>query len=118
MPGGPPPTGPMPGGDIIKENQSMLNPADLAGMQPGMKPGGTVRDFLGSVGIDVDGPVEQLVEFGKKQLAGAKPMDKMRNIASQGMPPGGPPPGGPPGPPPGGPPAGGPQGMDSLLNGL
>lgn len=110
--GGMPPGGP-PGGDPIAANESMMNPTDLAGMQPQMQGVQTVRQFMEKVGIDVDGPVSQLEEFGKKQLAGAKPMDKMRNIAGGGMPPGGAPPGGPPGAPPGAPP-----GMDNLLSGL
>ena len=106
---------PGPGGDVIKENASMLNPADLAGMKQGMTPGGTVRDFMQKLGIDVDGPVEQLVEFGKKQLQGASAMGKMRNIS--GGAPGGPPTA-PPGagaPSPGGPPPGG---LDGLLGNL
>jgi len=117
-PGGPPPGGP-PGGDVIKNNASMLNPADLAGMkQSGMGgSGGTVRDFLSKLGIDVEGPVQQLVDFGKKQLQGGPPMNKMKAIA--GGAPGGPPPGPPPGgPPPGRPAPGGPPPMPQGGGGL
>ena len=111
-----------PGGDPISANSSMLNPADLAGMKGSMggQGGGTVREFLAKVGIDVDGPVDQLVEFGKKQLANRTGMGKMKSMAGGAPPPGGPMPGGPPsaGPPPGGPMPSGPPpggGLKDLL---
>jgi len=84
-----------PGGDPIKENQSMLNPADAATMaQSGdMQANMTVRDFLQQLGIDVDGPVDQLKEFAQKQVSNAGGMSKMQNIAQSAGPAGPPAPG-------------------------
>jgi hypothetical protein len=103
------------------KNLSVFNPKDanLIGSS-GMSPDMSVRDFLAQQGIDVDGPVTQLVEMAKKQAMNANPMNKMRNIANDaGLKPGGQPPTmpgvkpmvAPPGQP-------APAGMEGLLNKL
>ena len=78
---------------------SLLNPTDLAGMkQQGVaRPGMTVRDFMQKMGIDVDGPVEQLQQFARKQTQNATAMGKMNTMAARGpqQQMGGRPPGGP-----------------------
>ena len=99
----------------ITQNLSMLNPGDGAYMkQQGMvKEGMTVRELLTNMGIDVEGPVEQLTEFARKQTENAGGISKMQNIAAspQGAPGGPQGPGGPTNPmPPGGTPD-----MDNLL---
>jgi len=117
MPQGAPPQGPSP----VMKNLSVLNAKDanLIGSS-GMSPDMSVRDFLAQQGIDVDGPVTQLVEMAKKQSQNANPMNKMRNIANDaGLKPGGQPPTmpgvkpmvAPPGQP-------APAGMEGLLNKL
>jgi hypothetical protein len=121
MPSPPPPKPPMGGGDPIGQNQSLMNPADLAAMkQTGdVTPNMTVRDLLQKMGIDVDGPVSQLQEFAKKQVQGATGLGKMNSIAGMPGGQGAPPP--TPGPGPGGPPPGGPSppgGMASLLKNM
>ena len=109
--GGPPPD--MGGGDPVanmEQNRSMLNPADATMMmQEGkIRPDMTVREFLQStMGVDVDGPVTQLIEASKKQLQNRTAIGKAANMAGpqgpQGRPgrpafvqpgQGGPPPGG------------------------
>ena len=99
MPQGMPPQGqPMGGGrqpSPVMSNLSALNPTDakLIGQNSGITPNMTVRDFLSQQGIDVDGPVTQLADLAKKQMANANPMNKMRNIAADSsLKPGGQPP--------------------------
>lgn len=99
MPQGMPPQGnPMSGGrqpSPVMKNLSVFNKNDAAlmGASGQLSPDMTVRDFLGQQGIDVDGPVTQLVEMAKKQAANANPMTKMQNIAADtGLKPGGQPP--------------------------
>lgn len=84
---------PMPGklmgGDAMKENRSMFNPTDVASMKQdvagmgGMGPDTTIRNYLGTMGIDVDGPVTQLTDFAKKQTDNADPLKKMQNMAGK-----------------------------------
>lgn len=99
----------------------MLNPVDLAAMkQEGVaRPGMTVRDFMQKMGIDVDGPIEQLTKFGQKQTQNASALGKMQGMRG-GMPPGGMPPGAPSGGPPMGRPPAPPEepGMNSVLRGM
>ena len=98
--------------------RSLLNPTDLAGMkQEGMGQGGTVRDFLQKMGIDVDGPVDQLAKFAQGQMQNASAMGKMQTMGrSQAMGGGMPPAGGrPPSAPPSAPPM---QGMEGLLGNM
>lgn len=68
----------------MKQNRSMFNPTDMAAMKQGGEFSGnmTVRDVMAKLGIDVDGPATQLIEFGKKQTQNANPLSKMKNIAS------------------------------------
>jgi hypothetical protein len=88
MPQGAPPQGqPMGGGrqpSPLMKNLSVLNPKDanLMGVSGQFSPDMTVRDFLGQMGIDVDGPASQLVEMAKKQAQNANPLNKMRNMAA------------------------------------
>lgn len=106
--------GGMPGEDPVanmEKNRSLLNPADATmAMQEGkIRPDMTVREFLQqNMGIDVDGPVTQLIEASQKQLQNRTAIGKAANMAGQGGPPqrgpgrpafvqpgqGGPPPGG------------------------
>jgi len=106
---------PMPA-DPMAANRSMLNPTDLAAMKTegAAGSGTTVRDFLGKMGIDVDGPVDQLTKFANKQLGNASAMGKMKNIAGAA-------PGGMPGGMQGGPGGGMPpesEGFDGLLKNM
>jgi hypothetical protein len=123
-PGGPPmggPPMPPPGGGgamgTMKDNMSIFNPADAAAMKESGEVNAqtTIRDFFASKGVDVDGPISQLVQFAGDQVQKANPMNKMKALAGQGAPPGG-----PPGMPPGGP--GGQQGpppdLSSMLSKL
>jgi hypothetical protein len=87
--GGMPPGGPqMPQGGAgpspVEKNLSMLNPGDAAMMAGSGKftPDMTVRDYFKQLGIDVDGPVTQLVQLAQKQTQNANPINKMRNIAA------------------------------------
>lgn len=68
----------------MEQNRSMLNPADATMMmQEGkFRPDMTVRDFLQeSMGVDVDGPVSQLIEASKKQLQNRSAIGKTANMA-------------------------------------
>lgn len=115
MPGKPPmPGGPMPG-NPIQENKSMFNPADASLMKQSgeIAEGMTVRDFLSGMGIDVDGPIDQLYQAGgpmAKQMENKGGISKMQNIAQ----------GAGPSPAPAGPPMGQPEmpSMDNLLQGM
>jgi hypothetical protein len=123
---GMPPQGmPMSGGrqpGAVEKNLSVFNPTDAAlmGSSGKMSPNMTVRDFLAQQGVDVEGPVTQLVELAKRQVGNADPMTKMRNIsADASLKPGGQPqtmPGVKPMVAPPGQPA--PAGMEGLLNKL
>ena len=103
----------------IQANQSPLNPTDMGMMVKRGEMGDprqqSVRQYLEQVGINVDGPVSQLVEFAEREMPKANPLEKMKRIAGGAPPPGmgaGPPPGGPGM---GGPPPGGPPGLRGLL---
>ena len=81
MMGGAP--GGAPGGGMMR-NMSALNPNDAAvmGASGQFTPDMTVRDYLTKMGVDVDGPVTQLVDMAKKQMANANPLNKMRSMAA------------------------------------
>jgi len=123
--GGMPPMGGMPPGgggmppgggeDKFEKNVSLFNPADAALMKSrgDVQPNMTIRDFFQKQGLNVDGPVMQLVEFAKKQMKSASPLGKAQDIGG-----GAPPPGGPGGMPPGMPGGGGPPGGSPGLAGL
>lgn len=98
----------------LKQNRSVLNPTDLSMMQQEgeITPDMTVRDYFAKLGVDVDGPLTQLIEMGKQELQKANPLNKMQAIA--GGPKAGPKPmGKPPQMPMGGPPEA--PGMGGLL---
>jgi len=92
MPGGAPMgrggPAPSPVGDAIEQNRSIFNSADVASLAGNKQitPETTVRDFLGFFGIDVEGPVTQLIDFQKNQIEKADPMKKMAAIAGAGKP--------------------------------
>ena len=70
--------------DAISANRSMLNPQDAAvmsGPQGGMRPGMTIEEFLGQLGLSPQDPIEKLVEVQKMQLKNASPMGKMDSMA-------------------------------------
>lgn len=80
-----------PTGQAIEENRSMFNPDDLAAAatQGQITPDMTIRQFLEMNGMDVEGPVTQLVEWQMSQMDKADPLNKMKAIAGQGKPAGG-----------------------------
>lgn len=96
-----------PTAQALEENKSFFNPTDLAGMagKQEITPDMTIRQFFESQGMDVEGPITQLVEWQKSQMQKADPLNKMKAIAGKGganMQPGGMPPeagGGPVGQP-------------------
>jgi len=81
---------PLSEGDPIKDNMSMLNPIDQAYIKQSgdytveMKVRDVFEKFCQENNIDMDGPAEQLVVFGRKQIENADPVRKMQNIAGQG----------------------------------
>ncbi len=94
-----PPQAPPGGGnpmDAVKQNMSIFNPVDATAMRESgeITPQTTIREFFASKGIDVDGPVTQLVQFVQDQAQKAQPINKMKAIAGQGQ--GGQPPAPPP----------------------
>ena len=96
--------------NMINENRSMFNPTDASMMaqEGSMNPNMSIREFFATKGVDVEGPVSQLIEMAKGEMQKADPMNKMKAIA------GGPPQGQAPQMPQGR----GPQpapGMDGLL---
>lgn len=87
-PGMPPQGGGM-GGDAmgaVKQNMSIFNPTDATAMRESgqFRPDMTIRDFFAQQGVDVDGPVTQLLQFVKDQAQKASPLNKMQAIAGQG----------------------------------
>lgn len=81
--GRPPMRGGAPPADQTMESmRSPLNPTDMAAMQeqgPPIDPNQTtVREVLAMQGIDVDGPVSQLVKFSRKQMQNADMGNKMQ----------------------------------------
>ena len=117
------PPSPGPATQSLKDNASIFNPVDIAGMRSPGHPMNidpqktTIRQYFQQNGVDVDGPVIQLVKFAKDQAGKANPINKMQNMAgsaNQGVPV---PPmsGGMKGPPPGG--SGG-GGLEEMMRGL
>lgn len=101
-PAGPPPAGPPAGPPPVDpmSKASVASPPDLAMMQKDYegKPVPSVREFLERMGIDMEGPVTQLIEKTKQNAT-------MMGKAQGSMPP----------PAPAGPPAD--RGMASILKG-
>ena len=75
----------------VKQNMSVYNPVDIAAMKSPGNPGyvdpeqTTIRDFFSQQGVDVDGPVSQLVKFAQDQKNKANPIQKMQGIAKGGQ---------------------------------
>lgn len=109
---------PMPGGQpdagqVMDNMRSPMNPTDMAAMQeqgPQIDPNTTtVRELMMMQGIDVDGPVSQLIQKVQEMEHNADPVNKAQAMAQAppmhnpmqdkmgAMPQGGPPPGGDPG---------------------
>lgn len=71
----------------VKENMSVYNPVDIAAMKTPGNPGyvdpesTTIRDFFAQKGVDVDGPVSQLIKFAQGERKKANPIQKMQGIA-------------------------------------
>lgn len=74
--------GPMSG--AVGKNLSALTPGGAAAMAAAnpASPNMTVRDYLAKLGINVDGPVQQLIDFAQKQQENANPINRIRNIAA------------------------------------
>ena len=92
--GGPPPAAPPmgAGGDearaVVEGNRSVLNKGDFMTMQgqmleAGINENSTVREVLGTRGIDVDGPFwPQIQQFTDAMLGGADPLSQMDAIGA------------------------------------
>jgi hypothetical protein len=71
----------------VKSNMSIFNPVDIAAMKTPGNPGQidpqttTIREFFDQQGVDVDGPLVQLVRFAQNQRQKANPINKMQGIA-------------------------------------
>lgn len=78
--------------DPIRKNASIFNPMDLAMMKEegaftgmeNMTARQAFEQFCSKVGINPDGPVQQLVEFGRKQVENGDMLGKMQNISQEG----------------------------------
>ena len=75
-----------PTAQVMKEKQSFLNPSDMGAMSAdgAITADMSIRQFLESQGMDVEGPVTQLVEWQMSQMENADPLNKMKAIAGQG----------------------------------
>jgi hypothetical protein len=81
-PQGMPPQGMPQGGGALRATESMLNPQDMARKATAgeISPQTTVRDFLGQMGIDVDGPVSQLQGVMRNQAQNATMLGKAQTL--------------------------------------
>lgn len=84
------PMGGPPGGDamgMMKQNMSIFNPVDATAMRESgeITQQTTIREFFASKGVDVDGPISQLVQFVQDQKQKANPLGKMQAMAGQGQ---------------------------------
>jgi hypothetical protein len=72
----------VPGKDPIKNNMSMFNNVDAAALKGPMQQNMDMPlgQFIESLGMDLEGPATQLVEFGKKQAENGSMAGKMKNI--------------------------------------
>lgn len=110
----PPPGGIMGAGkDALTQNMSFFNPADAAmiAQKKIFTADMTVAQALAKVGIDVNGPAQQIVDFAKKQLENGDVVKKMENMSQEDT--------GEPGQGEGAvpPPTPGPAGIDALMQG-
>ena len=76
--------GTMGGPGPVSKNLSAMTPGGAALMSASnpVTPGMTVADYLAKMGIDVNGPVQQLIDFAQKQQQNANPMNRIRNMAA------------------------------------
>jgi len=67
----------------LQNNRSVFNPVDASVMaQEGeISPDMTVREYFAKLGVDVEGPVSQLIDMAKDQMQKADPLNKMKSIA-------------------------------------
>ena len=72
----------------LEANRSVMNPTDLNAMQQQgqISPDMSVRQFLENLGINVEGPAQQLVELQKKHMQNASPTGKMQSMAQGASP--------------------------------
>lgn len=66
----------------VEKNLSGMTPSGAVLMGPKGGPNTTVAQYLGQLGIDVNGPVQQLIDFAQKQQQNANPLQRVRNIAA------------------------------------
>jgi hypothetical protein len=110
------------GGSALQGQESIFNPADATAIagRGDINAQMTVRDVLGKMGIDVEGPASQLVKFSQDQMQKRTMSGKMGMqrppAAPQGAPPGMTPGRGAPPPSPQG--AGSPGGIEGLMANL
>ena len=66
----------------VRGNMSVFNPTDIAmmGQNGVLRPDMTVRQYLETVGIDVDGPVTQFRDAANDQMQKADGGNKMKAI--------------------------------------
>ena len=110
----------------LKANRSVFNPVDASMMaQEGeISPDMSIREYFAKLGVDVEGPLSQLIDMAKDQMAKGDPLNKMKSIAGgpkpppTGQPPMGQPPMGGMGQPPQAPPGRRPMGpgLGGLIN--
>jgi len=77
----------------VMQNKSIFNPVDSSMMAQGgeITPDMTVREYFAKLGVDVEGPISQLVDMAKDQMQKGNPINKMKSIAggpTSGMKPG------------------------------
>lgn len=77
----------------VMQNKSIFNPVDSSMMaQSGeITPDMSVREYFAKLGVDVEGPISQLVDMAKDQMQKGNPINKMKSIAggpTPGMKPG------------------------------
>lgn len=88
QPGAPGPGGaPSPGGgggsteEVLRSKKSIFNPADMAMAKEEGVLEMPIREFFAMNGVDVDGPMSQMVKFVAEQAKNADPLNKMQAIA-------------------------------------
>lgn len=70
-------------GQVMEQSRSAFNPVDAAAMQQNpIDPNTTtVRQFFQAKGIDVDGPLVQLVDYAKNQIQNSSMAEKTKAMA-------------------------------------
>lgn len=118
MPPGGRPVNPRVQGSNVMQNLSPMNPNDLGLMAASgeFTMNMTVAEWMQKVGIDVNGPMTQILDFVKRMQSNMDPLNKVRAMGS--MPRGASPPGAPGAPPQAQPQAPAPTGgLSTLLRG-